>query len=130
MSSRTNLRPYQVINASPMASNITSAVTILQSIVGLSYALSWTGTSPVGTASVQVSNDYSVLPTGVVNNAGTWTTIELNVAGTPATTIAISGNTGTAFIDIDTIMGYAVRLLYTAGSGVGSLTATVCGKVY
>jgi hypothetical protein len=129
MSTRSTLRPYSVITNGAMTGNITSAVTILQSIVGCSYSLSWSGTSPVGTASVQVSNDYSLNPNGTVDNTGTWTTIELNVAGTPATTIAISGNTGTAFIDIDTIMAYAIRLQFTYTSGTGTLNALINGKV-
>lgn len=129
MGTRTSIRPFPVINAVSMAASITSSVTVLQSITGLSYSLSWTGTSPIGTASVDVSNDYSVLPNGAVNNAGTWTTIELNVAGSPASSIAISGNTGTAFIDIDSLMAYAVRLNYTRTSGTGTLTAYVNGKV-
>jgi hypothetical protein len=112
-----------------MAANITSSVTVLQSITGVSYALSWAGTSPVGTVSVQVSNDYSLEPTGAVNNSGTWTTVELNVAGVPSTTIAITGNTGTVFIDIERIMAYAIRLIYTAGSGTGTLQAVINGKV-
>lgn len=129
MSTRTTLRPYSVITNGAMAANITSSVTVLQSITGVSYALSWAGTSPVGTVSVQVSNDYSLEPTGAVNNSGTWTTVELNVAGVPSTTIAITGNTGTVFIDIERIMAYAIRLIYTAGSGTGTLQAVINGKV-
>lgn len=129
MSTRTNLRPTPVITAGNMASNITSLVTILQGISGVSYSLAWTGTTPVGTASVQVSNDYSLNPNGTVDSAGTWTTIFLNVNGTPATTIPISGNTGNGFINIADMEGYAIRLIYTAGSGTGTLNATVNGKV-
>ena len=129
MSTRTSLRPVTVINGASMASNITSSPTILQSISGVSYALSWTGSSPVGTASVQVSNDYALNPNGGVENAGTWTTITLMVSGSPATTVPISGNTGNGFIDVDKTMAYAIRLIYTAGSGSGSLTAVINGKV-
>ena len=129
MSSRTALRPYTVLSSGSMAGDLTSSVTILQSIVGVSYALSWTGTSPVGTCSVQVSNDYSVYPSGAVNNTGTWTTIYLNVNGTPATTIAITGNTGSGFIDIDQTMAYAIKLIYTRTSGTGTLSAVISGKV-
>lgn len=130
MSTRTNLRPYVVINGASMAGNLTSIPTIMQSLTGVSYAVSWTGTSPVGTLSVQVSNDYSLNQNGSVNNTGTWTTLELDLAGTPATTIPVSGNTGNGFIDIDITMAYAIRLIYTAGSGTGSLTAIINGKVH
>lgn len=129
MSTRTNLRPQPVIVAGSMAGNLTSAVTILQSLSQCSYSLSWTGTSPVGTCSVQVSNDYAQNAVGGVANAGAWTTITLNQSGTPSTTIAISGNTGNGFIDINDTAAYAIRLIYTAGSGTGTLNATFNGKV-
>ncbi len=128
MSSRTVLRPYQVITAGSLAGNLVSSVTLLQSVTKLSYALVWTGTSPVGTVSVQASNDYSVLPTGAVDNTGTWTTLTLSYNGNSVTTVPVTGNTGNGFIDVVTA-AYAVRLIYTAGSGVGSITVTVSGKI-
>lgn len=112
-----------------MVSNITSTPTILGSLTGVAYGLSWSGTSPVGTVSVQVSNDFSLNPDGTVANAGTWNTLTLSVNGQPATTIAVTGNTGNGFIDVDPTAAYAVRIVYTAGSGTGSLTVTVNGKV-
>lgn len=129
MSTRTTLRPYVVINAQSMASNITSSVTVLESITAVSYQMTWSGTSPVGTVSVQMSDDYSLNVDGTVKNAGTWSTIYINVNGTPATTAAVSGNTGSGFIDIEKTAAYAIRLIYTAGSGTGTMTATICGKV-
>lgn len=129
MSTRTTIRPTSVITAGSMAGDLTSLVTILQSVSGVSYEVSWTGSTPIGTVSVQLSNDYSVNPDGTVNNAGTWTTIYLNVNGTPSQTIAITGNTGSGFIDIERTNAYAIRLIYTRTSGTGSLTATICGKV-
>jgi len=137
MSTRTGLHPQIVIpspqgspaNGASMAANITSAPTILQSLTGISYSLSWTGSSPVGTASVQVSNDFSLNPNGTVNNAGTWTTLELQVNGSPVSSIPVSGNTGTAFIDIQKTMAYAIQLVYTAASGTGTLQAICVAKV-
>lgn len=128
MSSRPTIRPQPVITNGVMASNITSLPTIMGSTTGASYAVSWTGTTPVGTCSVQVSNDYKI-DGNVVLNAGTWTTIYLNVNGTPSQTIAISGNTGNGFIDIQKTIGYAIRLIYTAGSGSGTMNAVYNGKV-
>ncbi len=129
MSTRTNLRPTVVINAGDMSDDLISLPTILQSITGVSYSLDWNGTSPIGTVSVQVSNNYSLNSDGTVANPGLWITIELNVNGTLATNIAISGNTGSGFIDVEKTMAYAIRLIYTAGSGTGSLTAVINGKV-
>ena len=129
MSTRTALRPQVVINAGSMSANITSTPTILQSLSMVSYSVAWTGTAPVGTLSVQVSNDYSLNAAGQVENAGTWTTIVMSVNGTPSSTVSVSGNTGNAFLDIGQTAAYAVRVIYTAGSGTGSLTAVVAGKV-
>jgi hypothetical protein len=129
MSTRTTLRPYVVLNGASMAANQTSSVTVLQSLSMLSYALSWTGTSPVGTISVQTSNDYQANG-NVVLNAGTWNTLPLTLTtGSTVTAIPISGNTGNGMIDLMDLPDYAIRLIYTAGSGTGALTVTVNGKV-
>lgn len=128
MSTRTGLRPQKVITAGSMAGNLTSNPTILQSLTKVTYAVSWSGTTPVGTMSVQGSNDYALNPDGTVANAGTWTTFVLDVSGTPSSTVAVSGNTGNGVIDLETGI-YAIRLIYTAGSGIGSLTAYFNGKV-
>lgn len=112
-----------------MAGNLISLPTILQSLTKIAYALSWTGSTPVGSASIQFSNDYSLNPNGTVNNTGTWTTAELSVNGAASTLVPVTGNTGTAFIDIDVTGAYASRLIYTAGSGTGSLNVIVNGKV-
>lgn len=95
----------------------------------VSYGLSWTGTSPIGAVSVQVSNDYSQNADGTINSTGTWSTMTLQVAGVPVTSIPITGNTGNGFIDIDQTAAYAMRLVYTATSGTGTLLVTVVGKV-
>ena len=137
MSTRTNLKPSQVIpspqgnpaNSGSMAANITSAPTVLQSISQVSYSVSWTGTTPVGALSVQVSNDYSINPNGTVNNAGTWNTMTLQYNGSAVTTIPVTGNSGSGLIDITDTAAYAIRLVYTATSGTGSLVAIINGKV-
>lgn len=129
MSSRTTLRPYSVITSGSMAADITSSVTVLQSLSRVSYAVSWSGTTPVGTLAVQVSNDYALNSTGGVANSGTWTSVELTLAGVPVSSIPVTGNTGTGFINVDGIAAYAVRLFYDAASGTGTLNATINGKV-
>jgi hypothetical protein len=129
MSSRPILSPFQVITNGAMVGNLTSIVSVIQNLSMLSYAASWTGATPVGTLSVQVSNDYSQYADGSVNNPGTWTTMILNVGGVPSPTVPVTGSPGTAFIDIDQTAAYAMRLIYTAGSGTGSLQAFLNGKV-
>lgn len=88
----------------------------------ISYDISWTGTSPVGAMTVQISNTYSVNADGSVKNAGNWTTLVLSAA------TSVTGNTGNGFIDIDATGAYAMRLIYTRGSGSGTMNAMICAK--
>jgi len=129
MSTRTGLRPQVVIDAESMAASITSDPTILQSLTKASYQITWTGTSPVGTVSVEGSNNYSLNPNGTVANQGTWTVLTLEVNGQPSTSVAVTGNSGDGIIDIVETAIYAVRLIYTRVSGTGTLTAVFNGKV-
>jgi hypothetical protein len=122
MASRPILAPFPVITNASMTTNVTSAVTVIQNISRVGYDISWTGT-PTGIFSVQVSNTYSQNSDGTVNNPGTWTTLTLS-APTAAT-----GAPGNGFIDIDDISAYAIRLVYTATSGTGTLNVTINGKV-
>jgi hypothetical protein len=113
-----------------MAANITSLPTILSNLSLPSYSVSWTGTTPVGTLQVQVSDDYSLNPNGTVNNPGTWATMPLILNSAIVTTIPVSGNTGNGVIDINgSTSAQAMRLVYTAASGTGTLTALVKAKV-
>ncbi len=89
----------------------------------ISYDISWVGTAPIGNITIQASNTYTQNAAGVVQNVGNWNTLTLS------STTAVSGNTGNGFIDIDTLAGYAVRLVYTPTSGTGTLNVTVSGKV-
>lgn len=129
MSTRTTLRPYRAIEDGSMAADVTSDVTILQGLTKVSYGLSWSGSTPVGTMAVQVSNDYALDPSGAVLNAGTWSTLPLtDDTGAVVTSLPVSGNTGTMFIDVTTA-AYAIRCFYDRSSGTGTLQATVTGKV-
>ena len=99
----------------------------------INYACVWSGSSPVGTISVQASDDYALNAEGNVQFAGTWNSLPVsywNGSGTTTVTaIPVTGNNGSGMIDIATAGFYAVRLIYTAASGTGSLTVTVNAKV-
>lgn len=98
-----------------------SIPTILQSLSRCAYSFFWTGTAPVGTITIQVSNDYSLNANGSVANAGNWATVG-GVSG------SVSGASGVGGIDIITGF-YAIRAVYTRTSGTGSLTAYINAKV-
>lgn len=106
-----------------MSSSITSKVTIVQKLSLISYSVSWVGSTPVGTMSVEVSNDYVENADGSVKTAGTWNALPLDAS------TAVSGNTDNGFIDIDLQAGYAMRLKYTRTSGTGTMQAVISSKV-
>lgn len=120
MSSRPQFNPYPVMSAASMGADIISSVTIVQKLSMISYSATWSGSSPVGTLAVEISNDYSKNAQGVVSNAGNWTVL---------TSSAVSGNSGTIFFDVVQTAGFAIRLHYTRTSGSGSITATINAKV-
>lgn len=129
MSTRPLLKPFSVIKNGDMSGSLISAVTIIQQLSMLGYGLSWVGTTPVGSVSVQFSNDYSLNSDGTVMNPGTWSTATVNYQGSPVTVVPVTGNTGNGFIDIDSTGAYAIRLIYTAGSGTGTLQCLINAKV-
>ena len=123
MSSRPQIAPFPVILNGAMSGSITSTVTVIQKLSLISYSISWSGSTPVGTMSVEVSNDYEQNSDGSVRVAGTWNTLPLDAA------TAVSGNTGNGFIDIDLQGGYALRLVYTRTSGTATMQAVMSAKV-
>lgn len=123
MSSRPIASPFPVITNGNMSGSITSAVTVIQNLSMISYDISWAGTAPVGTMSVQVSNTYSQNADGTVRNAGNWTTLTISAA------TVVSGNSGSGAIDIDATAFYAIRLVYNFTSGTGVMQAVLNGKV-
>lgn len=128
MSTRTALRP-NLLSPLNLANTGASQPTILQSLTKLNYDITWTGSSPVGTLQLQSSSDYLLAPNNTVINAGTWNTCPMGVDGAYATSIPITGNTGNGEIAILHTSGYAMRLLYTASSGTGTMSIIVSGKV-
>lgn len=130
MASRPNIQAYQVLTNGDMSGNLTSSVSVIPQVTVGSYAYSWSGSSPVGYITIEVSNDYA--PGGIdgkAANAGTWTPIYFTVNGSSVTNqAAVSGNSGTGFIEWSTA-AYAVRTKYTFTSGTGTLQAYINAKV-
>lgn len=89
----------------------------------ISYTYTWTGATPIGAISVEVSNNFSLDPSGQVSNAGTWDTLPLSAS------TAVTGNTGSGQVDILQTGAYAIRTVYTATSGTGTIKAIINAKV-
>ncbi len=117
-------------NGNDMSGNIISSPFFLNDQAGCSFGFSWSGSSPVGTISIQGSNDYAVpAVNGKIANPGTWNTLTLNYGGSAVTSVPVSGNTGNGIIDVTITAIYAVRAVYTSVSGTGKLIATLFCKV-
>jgi hypothetical protein len=129
MSYRPLIKQHPVITNGDMSGSLTSEVTILSQITVGSYSYSWTGSTPVGEISIEVSNDYREDAQGNVAVAGTWTALYFTLNGSSVVNSApVAGNTGTGFIEWNT-GAYAIRTIYTRASGSGTLQAVINGKV-
>lgn len=120
MSSRPILAPFSVLSAESMGASFSSEPTFIPNISAVSYEASWSGSTPIGTLAVEVSNSVTTNADGSIRNAGNWTVL---------TSTAVSGNTGSIFFDVTITAGLATRLTYTRSSGTGSMDAIVNGKV-
>lgn len=127
MSTRTRIAPVQLPSIDMSQTSTASSATILASNSTITYSGSWSGTTPVGTLALQFSDDFSLNPNGSINNAGTWETAPVAISGAFVTSGSVSGNTGTFRFDITTGAN-ASRLLYTKGSGIGTLMIYVSGR--
>lgn len=131
MSTRPQIKPFPVIMNGDMSGNIVSVPTIVDNLTIYNYSFTWAGTSPVGTISIQASDDIKLLSNGQIdsNNPGSWNALPLSSGGSVVTTIPLSGNTGNGMIDVALGGFYAIRAVYTFTSGVGVLQGLMLAKV-
>jgi len=108
MGADKNIQQAHIISAAT-ASQISRAMRAAL-LDNMSFQVIWSGTTPVGTATVEVSNDHQENG-GVVTNAGTWTALT-----TPAQ-LAISGNAGNALMQVTNLSAAWVRLNFAKTSG-------------
>ena len=115
-----------IINAVSTATSITGPATNINTIPGISYDISWTGTT-TGTLAVQVSNTYTQDNNGNVVNAGNWNT--LPTSSFTGTYPIPAGSPGNGFLDVIGTEAAWCRLVYTAASGTGTMTVVAAAKV-
>ena len=129
MADRPLIKPnilIPIVDSVSTASTITSPPTNINLLPGLSYDISWTGTTN-GTLEVQVSNTYAQASDGTVLAAGNWNT--LPEAAFTGTYPAPSGSPGNGFLDVVGTEAAWCRLVYTPSSGTGTMTVVVAAKV-
>lgn len=109
-------------NGNSMGADIISQPSLVPLSGTISYQVVWSGSTPVGAVAIEGSNDYSLDALGNILNPGHWDTLVVEFAGSPTSSIPITGNSGSGLIDITTTAIYATRLIYNATSGTGNLT--------
>jgi hypothetical protein len=103
---------YQLFDAVSLGASQTSAeVEVSQTDYGSIY-LSWTGTSPVGTITVQAKNGAD----------GTYRSLDFG------SSISISGSSGNHDLILSELPFTHLKLVYTRSSGTGSMTANLTLK--
>lgn len=100
-----------------ISSNAQSDQTSVHNLDKASIHVTWTGTSPIGVLKVEATNDSPENPSAV------WREVSFG------STIDISGNSGSHDLIFNEIPFNAIRLVYTATSGTGTLTAALSAKV-
>lgn len=122
MAQKGSLYRFQnIVNGDMSLTSITSKITNLQFLDNVGLQLVFTG-SPTGTFDVEVSASYEQDSLGNVINAGTWTPITLSPV--PEAT----GSAGNIYIDINQTSSPWIRVVYTKGSGSGTLNSFITAK--
>jgi len=110
---RKNVIPsYKLIDAGDMSGNVTSSVVNVQNMDIASLHLSWAGTSPVGTVTVQARNGAT----------DSWYDLDFGSA------ISIASNSGDHQIILQEMPFTDLKVTYTATSGTGTLTGYITAK--
>lgn len=113
MSRKSVLQPFRMIDAGDISGNLTSVETSTINLDSALILITWTGTSPVGTVTVEGRN----------GTKSGWVTINMGAS------IDISGNSGDHQLIFTELPFTDMRLKYAATSGSGSMIATITAKV-
>jgi hypothetical protein len=127
MADKRFLPRFHLINATSMGASVTSAATRIEYIDNIGYEVLWSaGTSPVGTITIQVSNDHDETDNGVVLTVGNWQ--DVGVVDSAGVAPTISGASGDHFISLNQLPWKWVRLVYNRTSGTATLDVWITGK--
>jgi len=115
MSRKNVVKTYKMLESEDVSVNITSSTTNVINLDKASIVLEWSGTAPVGTVTIEATNDDP-------DKSPLWRELDFG------STISISGNTGNHDLIFNELPFRAMRIQYVAGSGTGTLTATLTSK--
>jgi hypothetical protein len=110
-----NVHTWKPLDAVSMSTDQTSEITDIKNLDNVGYIISWAGASPVGTVTVEVSNDKEDEPT-------IWHELDFGAS------IEITGNSGSHDININQLPFSKIRIKYNRTSGSGTLTAAMTMK--
>lgn len=96
-----------LVASGDMSADITSASESLLHIFGYCVQVQWSGTSPVGTLTLEASND-----------GASWSTVDGSLDD-------VYGDSGSGIYHVTDVFYPYVRLKYTRTSGTGTLNATI-----
>lgn len=113
MGRKSILNSYKMFDNVDISTNQTSNFTSVKNLDKAVIHIVWSGTSPVGTVTVQT------------RNADTESWKDVDMGGT----ISVSGNSGSHQLMFNEMPGIDLQLTYTASSGTGNLTASITAKV-
>ena len=111
MARKNTVPSFRMIDQGDLSGDITSNITNVENLDKCSIAVSWSGTSPVGTIIVESRN----------GTKESWNAVEFP-------TITVSGNTGNHSIVFREMSFTDLRLRYVATSGTGTLDAVYTSK--
>lgn len=109
--SRKSVLSMVIVSAGDMSGSITSSSVNTKFLDNIGLLVEWTGSSPVGTLSIEVQNGSSG-----------WSALDF---GTP---IAVTGASGNLNININETPFEAMRVKYIRSSGTGAITVTLAAK--
>lgn len=113
MGRKNTLNNYAMFGAGAnmATASTTSSSTNVQYTDNIGIVLAWTGSTPIGTITVQGSNDNT-----------NWATLDFGSA------ISITGDSGTDLLNINQFPCSYIRIVYTKSSGTGTITASMTTK--
>lgn len=109
---RKNISVFHAIEDGDMSNDITSQLTNIQYLDNVGIQLVYDG-NPVGTFTIE----------GSVGESNTFTTL------TNLATISASGTGDSILLNLQQVPYTALRIVYTAGSGAGTLNAHLTSKM-